>query len=233
MALYSIHRDELDKLLESPYLRAKLRQMRYLCWHHTYQPRQNAFMMSLLGLTGSGSWLSAFRLNDYISPDGQYKHAFDSIDTYHRLVRGWKNGLGYYFGIEGDGVIRFGKRWTNQLVGAHCKEDSMNVISVGIALLGDFGGDKKEKDKWEKPTLAQVKSALALGAFLCELYNIKPIADNMHYHHDHAPYKSCPGYTIIERPEIRSLLTLGIKNTMVGRSLDKNAKKLHELLSNA
>ena len=52
-----------------------------------------------------------------------------SMDNYHRNVRGWSNGLGYHFVIGNgvnttDGRIYTSSRWRQQISGAHCRSKS-------------------------------------------------------------------------------------------------------------
>ena len=63
-------------------------------------------------------------------------------DRAHRK-RGMENGLAYHFvignGIDsGDGEIEIGPRWTRQLPGGHVKNHNVNLISIGICLVGNF-----------------------------------------------------------------------------------------------
>lgn len=71
----------------------------------------------------------------------------ESIDRYHREVNKWENGLGYHFLIGNgkdmpDGDVVVGKRWREQLDGAHIKEmrdhKKPNAFAIGIALVGNF-----------------------------------------------------------------------------------------------
>jgi len=65
------------------------------------------------------------------------------FDYYHRQTRGMENGLAYHFVIgngsdSGDGQIEVGPRWTAQKQGGHLASESLNEISIGICLVGDF-----------------------------------------------------------------------------------------------
>ena len=65
------------------------------------------------------------------------------FDYYHRQTRGMENGLAYHFVIgngsdSGDGQIEVGSRWTLQKQGGHLASESLNEISIGICLVGDF-----------------------------------------------------------------------------------------------
>jgi hypothetical protein len=167
-------REDLARIFEEPYLQADLRNWELMMFHHSYRPR----------------------LSDLEIPEDGFKHAAKSIDRYHRFTRGWKNGLGYHFVVEGDGIVSVGPRWIYQKVGAHCKEDHMNVRAIGICMVGDFGGKWDEKEKWDHPTVAQILSLLALSAALVERFNISLKEECFLYHSERAHYKSCPGFLI-------------------------------------
>lgn len=71
----------------------------------------------------------------------------ESFDRVHREERKWENGLGYHFVIGngkgmGDGEVAVGKRWKEQLDGAHIRGteggENLNSSSIGIALVGNF-----------------------------------------------------------------------------------------------
>lgn len=65
------------------------------------------------------------------------------FDAAHRR-RGMENGLAYHFVIDNgtayrrDGQVETGPRWTRQIAGGHCHQDSMNQHGIGICLVGDF-----------------------------------------------------------------------------------------------
>ena len=66
-----------------------------------------------------------------------------SFDRYHRMVRKWKNGLGYHFVIGNgtktpDGFVEAGHRWYYQLEGAHAGVAKYNQHGIGICLVGNF-----------------------------------------------------------------------------------------------
>ena len=65
------------------------------------------------------------------------------FDYYHSEQRGMENGMAYHFVIgngsdSGDGQIEVGRRWLKQLQGGHLASESLNEISIGICLVGDF-----------------------------------------------------------------------------------------------
>lgn len=101
--------------------------------------------------------------------------------------------MGYPLFIGGSGYIFVSKRWTHQLPGAHCKQGHMNYRSLGVALLGDFGGKRKEKGRWEQPTIDQILSLLSISVFAHKTFGWDPSPDRIKGHYDYAP-KSCPGF---------------------------------------
>ncbi|NBT89755.1 MAG: LysM peptidoglycan-binding domain-containing protein [Verrucomicrobia bacterium] len=65
------------------------------------------------------------------------------FDYYHSQERGMENGMAYHFVIgngtdSGDGEIEVGKRWLRQLQGGHLASETLNEVSIGICLVGDF-----------------------------------------------------------------------------------------------
>jgi len=53
--------------------------------------------------------------------NGMYHLQGRNIDLSHYYHRGFRNGMGYHFLINVNGVIEVGKRWIYQLPGAHTK----------------------------------------------------------------------------------------------------------------
>lgn len=77
--------------------------------------------------------------------------------------KGMKNGLAYHFvignGIDsGDGQIEVGPRWTGQLQGGHVKNHQVNLVAIGICLVGNF--------EIERPTRKQLQSFTLLVDWL-------------------------------------------------------------------
>lgn len=65
------------------------------------------------------------------------------FDYYHSEERGMENGMAYHFVIgngtdSGDGQIEVGRRWLKQIQGGHLASETLNEISIGICLVGDF-----------------------------------------------------------------------------------------------
>lgn len=86
----------------------------------------------------------------------------ESYGRTHRK-RGMQNGLAYHFvignGIDsGDGQIEVGPRWTGQLQGGHVKNHALNLVAIGICLVGNF--------EIERPTRKQIQSFTLLVDWL-------------------------------------------------------------------
>ena len=63
-------------------------------------------------------------------------------DRAHRR-RGMENGLAYHFVIgngvdSGDGEIEVGPRWRKQLEGGHVRRREINLVGIGICMVGNF-----------------------------------------------------------------------------------------------
>jgi hypothetical protein len=86
------------------------------------------------------------------------KGSAQMFDRYH-TSRGWSGGLAYDFVIgngteSGDGEIEVGKRWKEQLRGAHAGVDYYNEHGIGICLVGNFEDGR--------PTKAQIDALVML-----------------------------------------------------------------------
>jgi hypothetical protein len=84
------------------------------------------------------------------------------FDRVHRQERHFANGLGYHFVIgngngSGDGEVEIGRRWKEQLTGAHVGGE-LNQRAIGVCLVGDFTRTR--------PTGKQMTSLLKLLDFL-------------------------------------------------------------------
>lgn len=111
------------------------------------------------------------------------------MDEYHRRVRHMENGLAYHFVIGNghgmkDGAVAVGPRWTKQLDGGHLASPSLNKISLGICLVGNF-------DK-QRPTAKQMASLEALIRALLARCHLG--LDAIKTHQQINPvYTRCPG----------------------------------------
>lgn len=136
----------------------------------------------------------------------------ESMDEYHRNVRGWCNGLGYHLVIgngvnTGDGHVYVGSRWERQISGAHCKSKSghyfgtwradnyFNAHGIGICLVGDF--------EQRQPTQRQLAALQKLVQFLCSRTGINPA--HIYGHRDVTHKTLCPGrYLTAKLPQVRA-----------------------------
>jgi len=111
-----------------------------------------------------------------------------TVDDIHRwhLERGFI-GIGYHFFISKNGFIYKGRDINWQ--GGHCKEQLMNIKSVGICLEGCYEDYKDQTDKVVPETQFQALAELVKP--LLTTYKI-PV-ERVKRHHDFANYKLCPG----------------------------------------
>ena len=119
------------------------------------------------------------------SPNASVK----GMDYYHRVERHMENGLAYHFVIGNghsmkDGEIAVGHRWTAQLNGGHLASETLNSMSIGICLVGNFDEDR--------PTPKQMASLQALVEFLLDRCRLGPDAVKTHQQINPV-YTRCPG----------------------------------------
>jgi LysM repeat protein len=131
---------------------------------------------------------------------GQWKHivlhhsgtsngSVQGMDRYHREVRHMENGLAYHFVIGngqgmGDGEVAVGARWTKQLQGGHLASESLNRVSLGICLVGNF--DRTP------PTSKQMRSLEALVSALLDRCHLPRSAVKTHQQINPV-HTQCPG----------------------------------------
>lgn len=111
------------------------------------------------------------------------------MDEYHRNVRHMENGLAYHFVIGNgkgmpNGQIAAGGRWSKQLPGGHLASESLNRVSLGICLVGNF-----EKST---PTSSQLKALAALTNYLLGRCLLSRSAVKTHQQIN-TIYTVCPG----------------------------------------
>jgi hypothetical protein len=95
--------------------------------------------------------------------------------------------IGYNYGIEEDAgktILRIGRPLT--MPGAHCKQESMNSLAIGICVVGDY----------DKEILNDTKHNLLVDVCLSLCLMFKIPASNIHPHRQYATYKTCPGKNI-------------------------------------
>jgi LysM repeat protein len=91
------------------------------------------------------------------------KGTVKGMDRYHSEERHMENGLAYHFVVGNgqgmkDGQTEAGRRWTEQLPGGHLASESLNQVSLGICLVGNF--------ETGVPTGRQLQSLAALINYL-------------------------------------------------------------------
>ena len=117
------------------------------------------------------------------------------LDRYHRVERRMQNGLAYHFVIGNglkvkdgsqleDGEIAIGDRWKKQIQGGHLSSYTLNQISIGICLIGDFTK--------HKPTAKQMASLEALTRYLLEKAGV-PVERVTTHTLIHPKHTLCPG----------------------------------------
>ena len=109
--------------------------------------------------------------------------SWGAIRKYHVNEQHWED-IGYHYGVEliNDHFEVLMGRMPDQ-VGAHCKENGMNNLSLGICMVGNF--DLAE------PPAPQMALLIKLVRSLQDVYKITP--DRIKPHREYATYKSCPG----------------------------------------
>jgi N-acetylmuramoyl-L-alanine amidase len=120
------------------------------------------------------------------------KDQFSAICHYHE-EKGWGKKTGYHYVIVANGKVYEGKK--EEEAGCHCKENNMNLLSLGICLTGNFDLDE--------PTNPQIFALRDLLKKLTVKYRIS--SNNIFFHKDFATYKSCPGKNM-DRNFIRNLV---------------------------
>lgn len=83
------------------------------------------------------------------------------IDRWHR-ARGFSK-IGYHYVIRRDGTLEHGRPVAE--VGAHCKEDGMNRVSIGICLVGGVDADDiaKAEDNYTDAQMDTLKQLITLA----------------------------------------------------------------------
>ena len=109
--------------------------------------------------------------------------SWHAIRKYHIETNGWFD-IGYHFGIElfDDGVqVLCGRMLTDR--GAHCVQNKMNDISIGICIVGNYDLIEPPQNVWD--------AGVKLVASLCVFGGID--TDNVQPHGLYNTGKSCPG----------------------------------------
>lgn len=120
------------------------------------------------------------------TPAGRNVTAAD-IRSWHK-ARGFVD-IGYHFVITLDGKIETGR--PVEKIGAHCKQQRMNHISIGICYIGGKTADGRSYA--DTRTDAQKVALHSLVTLLRKKYGIP--ADRVFGHRDFAP-KACPCFDV-------------------------------------
>ncbi len=128
------------------------------------------------------------------TPEGR-DHSASDIRRWH-LNRGFED-IGYHYIIRIDGTVEVGR--SEELVGAHCPDGSMNSRSVGVCYVG--GMDREMRSARDTRTEAQRRSLRGLVERLQRKYNIS--RSRVFGHRDFAA-KACPSF------DVRTGLCLGV-----------------------
>ena len=108
------------------------------------------------------------------------------IDRWHK-ARGFV-GIGYHYVITLDGKVEPGR--PIETIGAHCKQQRMNHLSIGICYIG---GQDAQGNYADTRTPAQRLAMHSLVTRLRSQYNIP--ANRVFGHRDFAP-KACPCFDV-------------------------------------
>lgn len=109
---------------------------------------------------------------------------WNAIIDWHVNHNGWSD-VGYHFGVETTdrgAVALVGRPLT--VAGAHCSQQGMNSVAIGICVVGNY--DVRKPDL---PHLSVLAHRLVIP--LMDLFTI-PL-ENIVFHREYAKYKSCPG----------------------------------------
>jgi hypothetical protein len=127
--------------------------------------------------------------------------SWNAIRRFHVHLKGWHE-IGYHFGAElvADPLPGVPPSYEVMLgrsplqIGAHCYQDNMNRLALGVCLVGNFD--------LAPPPPGQLAATARLVRWLLVLLNVGP--ENVIAHGDHAP-KTCPG-SKFDMNEFRSRL---------------------------
>jgi len=114
---------------------------------------------------------------------------FQGIDRDHRERLHMENGIAYHFLIGNgngmkDGEIKASRRWREQLQGGHLKSEQLNMISLGICLVGNF--------EISQPSSRQLQSLASLINYLLKRCQLGRSAVKTHQQIN-TVFTLCPG----------------------------------------
>lgn len=127
--------------------------------------------------------------------------SWNAIRRFHVQELGWRD-IGYHLGIEwvkdatgaGHYEALIGRDFL--MDGAHCVQQSMNTVGLGVCVVGDFDA--------ALPTTELLHFTARHVRALARLHGIEPDARFIRRHSDFAP-KSCPGIQFPWRQFLRML----------------------------
>jgi len=115
--------------------------------------------------------------------------SWNAIRRYHMDDLGWRD-IGYHLGIEyiedatgaGHYEALMGRDFLSD--GAHCYQQNMNKLGLGVVLVGDFDTSK--------PPAEMLRFCARHVRALADLHDIPIDEGHIHPHNEFAP-KTCPG----------------------------------------
>lgn len=109
---------------------------------------------------------------------------WNAIRRYHIEVQGWQD-IGYHFGLEKvRDIYQVQVGRSLNLPGAHCKQNNMNSLAIGVCVVGNYD--------LVSPCPDQL-TFLARAIIVPYLRKYDIPIKNVVTHHDYTPYKTCPG----------------------------------------
>lgn len=149
-----------------------------------------------------------FIIVHHTSGDGDpTRITFEAVDRYHR-EQGW-DMIGYHYFIAWDGTLTKGR--ADLQPGAHTKENSLNYMSLGICLAGNF-------DKY-LPSPAQVRTLRRLLKEKMKEYNIP--ATSIYPHRKFTDKKSCYGARLSDWWAYSIAITDDLPSRLVGTTQNR------------
>jgi N-acetylmuramoyl-L-alanine amidase len=141
---------------------------------------------SLTKDSGTASWQAIRRFHTSHKCGGDivpFKDVATLRDQGRHVSNPWRD-IGYHYGIEAvnDHQEILVGRMMNE-TGAHCPQENMNRVSLGICFVGNFDIVMPPVDQW---TLG-----VRLVRSIVDLFDIP--FDNIRGHRDYNSHKSCPG----------------------------------------
>jgi hypothetical protein len=171
------------------------------CFKNILNPNKEIISMPLLKLKRFSTikW-SHIIIHHTATVDGQ-SFDWESIDKYHVQENGWSD-IGYHFGLEklnNEYVFCIGRGLNDK--GAHCADNNMNSIAIGVCLVGNYDIIKPSDEQYF--LLASICRNL-IKEFEIPIENIEP-------HSKYNKQKTCPG-KLFEMDKLINKIRGGEKN---------------------